>query len=745
MDSEPATVEQLRAAPSFRSSRTDSDSTNDGGAVAAATRSSIAAQAFPTHRVAHSFSAMPEDSSQLSLQAGDEVRVQCRDASGWTYGRLERTVSSGPEAQQLVGSAGWFPDALLGEETVLSQVRRAEQEGLADGLQNVSAGRGSNEEPRGGAGQRSSAWEAAGQSPLVREAAEQPARGAALEPEAASSSKPKPGAIPQQIAAQEDAELIGTEEVKLQQFEQRLASLARSRRTKLTACEAAERGMMEAETAVETAERLLASLEEQERRCHTEAPCLQGSLRQNFESRLRLLEAKKEVAAATLRSAREKFVAERQSVDSARQRLKEDQAAASSVREAVARERAKAKVMPAPEDPRRGSVALEDSRQGSPGLPDDARRGSVGTPVSARSPRALATQETPAVLAGPASPGASTPSAATVPEREEQAPPRRRPSEQMWEPAVPFAGDEPRGAAARRPEDRGARSPRVPLQPAPKRSSRTGSSVSPAPADRTRQPRPATVQRARGVAAPPPPAGGRGAAGGGASTPERAGPHESPPGARSATPQSSRRGRLPVNTSASEPRAPSVDRQRRAPARAPSVERSRSQDPRPRPGQSPSRRPPQGGASGATSRADAGRQRSNGTAGVPGRIAGATAGQQGAGPEAPGRAAGVAARKQSVGRNGRQEIAAPPEGSMQGMAWPAGTTEAELKEALDVLQMAEALQAKLAAMPTKLREPLLRRCSALQGLLSGSWAALCEDPPEDGGADPLPERPEELR
>lgn len=82
---------------------------------------------------------------------------------------------------------------------------------------------------------------------------------------------------------------------------------------------------------------------------------------------------------------------------------------------------------------------------------------------------------------------------------------------------------------------------------------------------------------------------------------------------------------------------------------------------------------------------------------------------------------------------------------MQGMAWPAGTTEAELKEALDVLQMAEALQAKLAAMPTKLREPLLRRCSALQGLLSGSWAALCEDPPEDGRADPLPERPEELR
>lgn len=44
-------------------------------------------------------------------------------------------------------------------------------------------------------------------------------------------------------------------------------------------------------------------------------------------------------------------------------------------------------------------------------------------------------------------------------------------------------------------------------------------------------------------------------------------------------------------------------------------------------------------------------------------------------------------------------------------------TEAELNHMLDVLQTAEALQAKLAAMPEHLRVPLAKHCVNLHGII----------------------------
>merc|ERR1712012_59901 len=46
----------------------------------------------------------------------------------------------------------------------------------------------------------------------------------------------------------------------------------------------------------------------------------------------------------------------------------------------------------------------------------------------------------------------------------------------------------------------------------------------------------------------------------------------------------------------------------------------------------------------------------------------------------------------------------------KGQAWPASATEDELARAADALQSAEALQAKLAAMPDHLRAPILQQC-----------------------------------
>mmetsp|Transcript_652 Transcript_652/g.2036 ORF Transcript_652/g.2036 Transcript_652/m.2036 type:complete len:542 (-) Transcript_652:106-1731(-) len=66
------------------------------------------------YRIAYTFVGVEGDSSQLSLAAGDLVRIQCHDASGWTYGRLE-CASGGVKLPGVhrVGASGWFPEALL--------------------------------------------------------------------------------------------------------------------------------------------------------------------------------------------------------------------------------------------------------------------------------------------------------------------------------------------------------------------------------------------------------------------------------------------------------------------------------------------------------------------------------------------------------------------------------------------------------------------------------------------------------
>mmetsp|Transcript_60187 Transcript_60187/g.143463 ORF Transcript_60187/g.143463 Transcript_60187/m.143463 type:complete len:596 (-) Transcript_60187:23-1810(-) len=64
------------------------------------------------HRIAYTFVGVEGDTSQLSLAAGDLVRVQCHDPSGWTYGRLE-CASGGGGVNHRIGDSGWFPEALL--------------------------------------------------------------------------------------------------------------------------------------------------------------------------------------------------------------------------------------------------------------------------------------------------------------------------------------------------------------------------------------------------------------------------------------------------------------------------------------------------------------------------------------------------------------------------------------------------------------------------------------------------------
>jgi len=60
-----------------------------------------------------------------------------------------------------------------------------------------------------------------------------------------------------------------------------------------------------------------------------------------------------------------------------------------------------------------------------------------------------------------------------------------------------------------------------------------------------------------------------------------------------------------------------------------------------------------------------------------------------------------------------------PEACESPAAWLAGATEEELTCAFDALESAEALQAKLNAMPAHVRAPILQRCPGLRGLLVG--------------------------
>lgn len=133
---------------------------------------------------------------------------------------------------------------------------------------------------------------------------------------------------------------------RLQRCELRLATCARARQRNHGAREQADRASVEAETMVQSAHRVLVSLEEQERRCRAEAPCIAGSssrsLRRNWEAKLRLLESKKEVAAANLFTARERLEAERQAAGAARQRLQSEQQVTLAAVASVSRHRSSA-------------------------------------------------------------------------------------------------------------------------------------------------------------------------------------------------------------------------------------------------------------------------------------------------------------------------------------------------------------------------------------------------------------------
>lgn len=94
---------------------------------------------------------------------------------------------------------------------------------------------------------------------------------------------------------------------------------------------------------VQSAQKILLSLEEQTRRCRAEAPCVAGScsrsLRRNWETRMRSLESKKEAAERHLGVARDRLDAERHAAGLARERLQSERQVTLATVEAVSRQR----------------------------------------------------------------------------------------------------------------------------------------------------------------------------------------------------------------------------------------------------------------------------------------------------------------------------------------------------------------------------------------------------------------------
>lgn len=264
------------------------------------------------HRVACSFSRAEGDLSQLSLLIGDLVRVQCRDPSGWTYGRLEvpgATGLQGPEPRaERAGDAGWFPEGVLAEEVLEDHATSSQQ---VPGDTDMSL-------------------------PL-----DSPATGA-------SASLVEGGRSPRSTGRVSPRRTwTGVEEARLQEYEQKLYSSASQRRRVLTAQMAAQSGVLEEEEAVEAAQRVVSALEVQERRLRAEAAGMAGSssqrLKDSWEAKLRAIEDKKEAAIGVAREARERLESERQAVDIARQQLRTEKHVASIAVEAVTRQRGRAK------------------------------------------------------------------------------------------------------------------------------------------------------------------------------------------------------------------------------------------------------------------------------------------------------------------------------------------------------------------------------------------------------------------
>lgn len=350
---EPAACSEQETPPSCSRSACPSEVGDSGGTGTAALRAlsrgagsgstsgrgSVAGKIF---RVAYSFNGMEDDSSQLSLMAGDFVRVQCRDASGWTYGRLEcPSQCRGGARSVCVGVAGWFPEAVLSDHSAEAEY---EVEAKAVALSGLSTTRNSMEAKQQ-VSSRSSHSESmsytldATHAICVQACAPSSSRNPELDPA-------------QQGQGLSRVERVGAKpfssERDLHDCERRLYECAISQQRYRGACETAARGAEESEAAAENAERLLASLEEKERKFKAEAPCVAGcgspSLKHNWEARVRLLEVKKAVASGTLQSARKQLEAEKNAMGLARERLRFEQQVGSAAVEAVSRHRGHAKV-----------------------------------------------------------------------------------------------------------------------------------------------------------------------------------------------------------------------------------------------------------------------------------------------------------------------------------------------------------------------------------------------------------------
>lgn len=139
----------------------------------------------------------------------------------------------------------------------------------------------------------------------------------------------------------------GEEEAQLQEYEQKLYLSANQCRRALTAQTAAQSGVIEAEEALEAAQRVVAALEIQERRLEAEAVGMAGTksqrCRDNWEAKLKSLADKKQAATSVVREARERLESERRAVDLAKQQLRTEKQVASIAIGAVTRQRGRAK------------------------------------------------------------------------------------------------------------------------------------------------------------------------------------------------------------------------------------------------------------------------------------------------------------------------------------------------------------------------------------------------------------------
>lgn len=195
--------------------------------------------------------------------------------------------------------------------------------------------------PPGGANVAPEAYIINGPDPLLvtQSSAEQP-------PVAVDSSNQKLEAARQQAEKPmrlSEADKPITDDVKLQEFEDRLATCARLRRKQRSEYENAQRTRQQKEQAVENAKRVLRALEEQERKVRAEGSCIAGSsstsLRQHWEARLWMLLEKRKHAEATVRTAQHELECQAQAEKQMKEQLRKGGQRAMAAMEAVSRQR----------------------------------------------------------------------------------------------------------------------------------------------------------------------------------------------------------------------------------------------------------------------------------------------------------------------------------------------------------------------------------------------------------------------